>query len=41
MGNYDFELDLKTRNTMSLINGWIREKSTVLEFGPANGRLTR
>lgn len=41
MGNYDFELDLKTRNTMSLINGWVKENSTVLEFGPANGRLTR
>lgn len=41
MGNYDFELDLETRNTMSLINGWIREKSRVLEFGPANGRLTK
>lgn len=41
MGNYNFELDLKTRNTMSLINGWIREKSKVLEFGPANGRLTK
>lgn len=41
VGNYDFELDLDTRNTMSLINGWIEEHSTVLEFGSANGRLTR
>ena len=41
MGNYDFELDLDTRNTMSLINGWIKQGSVVMEFGPANGRLTK
>lgn len=41
MGNYDFKLDLDTRNTMSLINNWIEKESVVLEFGPANGRLTR
>ena len=41
MGNYDFSLDLSTDNTMSVINNWITDGSTVLEFGPANGRLTR
>lgn len=41
MGNYDFILDLKTKNTMSIINNWINENTTVLEFGPANGRLTK
>lgn len=41
MGNYDFELDLGSQNTMSVINGWIEPESEVLEFGPANGRLTR
>lgn len=41
MGNYDFELDLESQNTMSVINGWIEPESEVLEFGPANGRLTK
>ena len=41
VGNYDFELDLDTRNTMSLIDGWITQGSVVMEFGPANGRLTK
>lgn len=41
MGNYDFELDLESKNTMSVIVQWIRPESDVLEFGPANGRLTR
>lgn len=41
MGNYNFELDLDTCNTMSIISRWINEKCTVLEFGPANGRLTK
>lgn len=41
MGNYDFELDLESKNTMSVIAHWIRPESDVLEFGPANGRLTR
>lgn len=41
MGNYNFELDLETRNTMSLISRWISEGSKILEFGPANGRLTK
>ncbi|MBP3296876.1 MAG: class I SAM-dependent methyltransferase, partial [Lachnospiraceae bacterium] len=41
MGNYDFSLDLESVNTMSVINGWIKEGSRILEFGPANGRLTK
>lgn len=41
MGNYDFELDLENVNTMSIINDWITAESTVLEFGAANGRLTK
>lgn len=41
MGNYDFDLDLDSYNTMSIINSWISENTKVLEFGPANGRLTR
>lgn len=41
MGNYNFTLDLNVENTMSVINDWIKPKSKVLEFGPANGRLTK
>ena len=41
MGNYNFDLNLEEKNTMSIINGWIEEGTKVLEFGPANGRLTR
>lgn len=41
MGNYDFELDLKSVNTMSVINEWIKKETNILEFGPANGRLTK
>lgn len=41
MGNYDFGLDLSSVNTMSVIAGWIREHTKVLEFGSANGRLTK
>ena len=41
MGDYDFRLDLNTHNTMSLINRWIDRETVVLEFGPANGRLTK
>ena len=41
MGNYDFTLDLDTINTMSIIANWITERSRILEFGPANGRLTK
>lgn len=41
MSKYDFELDLNSKNTISIINSWIKENSSVLEFGPANGRLTK
>lgn len=41
MSNYNFDLDLDSKNTMSVMNSWIKENSCVLEFGPANGRLTK
>lgn len=41
MGNYNFQLDLDTVNTMSVINQWIEPKTDILEFGPAEGRLTK
>lgn len=41
MGKYDMPLDLSTRNALALIAGQVRRGSQVLEFGPANGRLTR
>ena len=41
MGKYDFELDLYDENTISWIAQSVEAGSVVLEFGPANGRLTR
>ncbi len=38
---YDFDLDIETRNSLSLIISRIQQNSTVLEFGPANGRMTK
>jgi len=38
---YDFDLDLTNTNSLSLIIGQIKRGSVVLEFGPANGRMTR
>lgn len=38
---YDFDLDLKHNNSLLLILEQVKPKSVVLEFGPANGRLTR
>lgn len=38
---YDFDLDLTNTNSLSLIIGQIKRGSAVLEFGPANGRMTR
>ena len=38
---YDFELRMDERNSLSLIAKQVEENSIVLEFGPANGRLTR
>jgi 2-polyprenyl-3-methyl-5-hydroxy-6-metoxy-1,4-benzoquinol methylase len=39
--NYNYELDLNNKNSLSVIVSKIRAGSTVLEFGPANGRMTR
>ena len=41
MGKYNFELDLFGNNTISWIANSVEEQSRVLEFGPANGRLTK
>jgi len=38
---YDFELDMVNTNSLSLIINRIKRGSTVLEFGPANGRMTK
>ena len=41
MSKYDFILDLDTDNSVSLIIDMIESNSKVLEFGPANGRMTK
>ncbi len=41
MSKYDFDLDLNVRNSLSLIIERIKPNSKVLEFGPANGRMTK
>ncbi|MDD5373385.1 MAG: class I SAM-dependent methyltransferase [Sulfurimonas sp.] len=41
MNRYDIDLDLTNRNSLSVLLKHIKKNSTVLEFGPANGRLTR
>lgn len=38
---YDFDLDISSKNSLSLIIKKIRPGSTVLEFGPAAGRMTK
>lgn len=38
---YNFDLDLVFNNSLLLIAKQIRKNSLVLEFGPANGRLTK
>lgn len=38
---YDFELDLVNNNSLSWIIEQVKKNSIVLEFGPANGRLTK
>ncbi len=38
---YDFDLDMVNTNSLSLVINQIKRGSTVLEFGPANGRMTR
>lgn len=41
MGKYDFNLDLYDENTICWIAEKVQTASRVLEFGPANGRLTK
>lgn len=41
MSKYDFELDLDNENSLSIMLKMINANSTVLEFGSANGRMTR
>ncbi|MFZ7203452.1 methyltransferase domain-containing protein [Avibacterium avium] len=41
MSKYDFNLDLTSRNSLSVIVSRIKPHSTVLEFGPAHGRMTK
>lgn len=41
MGKYDFELELVYQNSLLIILEQIAPHSIILEFGPANGRLTR
>ena len=38
---YDFDLDIGSTNSLSLILSQIKRGSNVLEFGPANGRMTK
>lgn len=38
---YDFDLVLEEENSLSKIIGQIEEGTTVLEFGPATGRMTK
>lgn len=41
MSKYDCELNLEDRNSLSILLTRIKPNSTVLEFGPANGRMTK
>lgn len=41
MGKYDFKLDMYDENTITWIANRVEKGSYVLEFGSANGRLTR
>ena len=41
MSKYDFELDMKTQNSNSVILNNIKPGSTVLEIGCAHGRMTK
>ena len=38
---YDFDLDMNNTNSLSIMINQIKRGSKVLEFGPANGRMTR
>lgn len=41
MGKYNFDLELIHQNSLLLILEQVRTNSIILEFGPANGRLTK
>lgn len=41
MNDYNYELDIYTSNANALIAQRVTERSSVLEFGPAYGRLTK
>lgn len=41
MGKYDFKLDLDSKNSLSMILSYIEKNSRILEFGCANGRMTK
>lgn len=41
MSKYDFKLDIYGDNTIAWVADRVEENSRVLEFGPANGRLTK
>ncbi len=41
MSKYDIPLDLETDNSLRWVNECLIDHSTVLEFGPAHGRLTK
>jgi O-antigen biosynthesis protein len=41
MSKYDFKLDMKSDNSLSVILKNIKPGSTVLEVGPAHGRMTK
>ena len=41
MSKYDFNLDLESDNSLSIIIDMIKINSRILEFGSANGRLTK
>jgi len=41
MSKYDCELNLEDRNSLSVLLDRVKLNSTVLEFGPANGRMTK
>lgn len=41
MNKYDTSLDMNSENSLSILLNNIEENSTVLEFGPATGRMTK
>ena len=41
MSKYNVPLDLETDNSLRWINECLADNSTILEFGPAHGRLTK